>query len=43
MKDLKCIAITQKQIIMKISLDDASVQNFDKNLKRLSWNGFGEP
>ena len=41
MKD-RCIAIIQKQIIMKIIIDDGSLQNFDANLKRLSWNGFGE-
>ena len=38
----KCIAIIQKQIIMKISFGDEKLTNFNVNMKRLSWNGFGE-
>ena len=37
-----CIAIIQKKIHMKIIIWWLVLQNFDANLKRLSWNGFGE-
>ena len=41
MKD-KCIAIIQKQIIMKdYHFITRVLQNFEANLKRLLWNGFG--
>ena len=39
----KSIAIIQKQIIKKNYYSMMGVlQNFNINLKRLSWNGFGE-
>ena len=42
MKD-KCISIIQKQTIRKIyHLKTKILQNVDANLKRLSWNDFGE-
>ena len=38
----KCIAIIQKKIMMKIIIWWVLLQKFDANLKRLSWNCFGE-
>ena len=39
----KCIAIIQKQIIMKISFGDEKLTKLQRESeKRLSWNGFGE-
>ena len=41
MKD-KCIFIIQNQIIMKTIIWRQVLQNFNMNLKRLFWNGFGK-
>ena len=39
---VKCIFIIQNQIIMKTIIWRHILQNFNVNLKRLFWNGFGK-